>query len=105
MVWRQGDPQFGVVHKGRTYLFASVADQQKFLANPDKFSPIISGNDPVAIVEEGRIVSGNRDFGVFCGGQMVLFSSAENCNKYRADQKRYDAGLRQAMQSGAALRR
>lgn len=105
MVWKQGDPQFGAVHKGRTYLFASAADQQKFLANPDKFSPIISGNDPVAIVEEGRIVSGNRDFGVFCGGQMVLFSSAENCNKYRADQKRYDAGLRQAMQSGAALRR
>lgn len=105
MVWRQGDPQFGAVHKGRTYLFASAAEQQKFLGNPDKFSPIISGNDPVAIVEEGRIVSGNRDFGVFCGGQMVLFSSAENCNKYRTDQKRYDAGLRQAMQSGAALRR
>ena len=45
--WVRGNPSFGAVHRGRTYLFVSAEDQQKFLANPDHYSPVVSGNDPV----------------------------------------------------------
>ncbi|MBL9081776.1 MAG: DUF255 domain-containing protein [Planctomycetales bacterium] len=105
MVWKRGDAAFGALHRGMTYLFVSAAEQQKFLAKPDAYSPIISGNDPVAVVEEAKLVPGKRDIGMKCGDQMILFSSKENYEKFRRDQQRYMIGLQQAMQAGGTMRR
>ncbi|MGC3968433.1 MAG: hypothetical protein QM775_13965 [Pirellulales bacterium] len=105
MIWKPGSAQFGAIHRGRTYLFLSAAEQQKFLADPEKYSPIISGNDPVAYLEQGQFVCGDRNFGMFCGGQMILFSSSQNYEKFKRDQQRYTLGLQQAMQAGGTMRR
>ena len=105
MVWKKGDVKYGAIHRGHTYLFASAAEQQKFLAAPDVFSPIVSGNDPIAIVEEGKLVPGKREHGCFCDKRMVLFSSAANFEKFKADQNRYVTELQQALQTGKTLRR
>ena len=35
--WQVGDRRYGVIHRGRTYLFAGPVEQQKFLANPDHY--------------------------------------------------------------------
>jgi thiol-disulfide isomerase/thioredoxin/YHS domain-containing protein len=105
MVWKRGDAAFGALHRGMTYLFVSAAEQQKFLAKPDAYSPIISGHDPVAVVEEAKLVPGKRDIGMKCGDQMILFSSKENYEKFRRDQQRYMIGLQQAMQAGGTMRR
>ncbi|MEX0794139.1 MAG: thioredoxin family protein, partial [Pirellulaceae bacterium] len=54
MAWQKGDRRFGAVHLGKVYLFGSEANQKKFLADPNQFSPVFSGLDPVVFVTEGR---------------------------------------------------
>lgn len=102
MVWKRGDVRFGAIHRGRTYLFASAAEQTKFLANPDRFSPIISGNDPVVALEKGEAVPGKRELGIMCGERMILFSSQESYDKFVKDSKRYSSEIRQALLSDQA---
>ena len=65
----------------------------------------VDGNDPIEIVEQGKLVPGKRAHGCFCDKRMVLFSSAANFEKFKADQKRYETELQQALQSGKTLRR
>ena len=40
--WVEANPQYGVVHRKRTYLFAGPEQQKKFLQDPDRFSPALS---------------------------------------------------------------
>jgi thioredoxin-related protein/YHS domain-containing protein len=105
MVWKQGDPLYGAIHLNRTYLFPSAEQQAKFLANPDRYSPIISGNDPVVALEKNEIVSGRRQFGLVYENRMILFSSKESYDKFCKESKRYTTDLQQALQSSNAIRR
>ncbi len=105
MVWTKGNPLYGAIHLNRTYLFPSAEMQQKFLANPDRYSPIISGNDPVVALEKNEIVSGRRQFGLVYEDRMILFSSKESYEKFVKESKRYTTELQQALQSSNAVRR
>ena len=102
MVWKRGDVRFGAIHRGRTYLFATATEQAKFLADPDRFSPIISGNDPVVALERGEAVPGKRELGIMCGERMILFSSQESYDKFVKDSKRYSVEIQQALLSDQA---
>lgn len=62
--WVEGNPKFGVIHLGHLYLFISGDAMQRFLADPEPFTPVLSGIDVVRFFEEKRIVQGKRDFGV-----------------------------------------
>jgi hypothetical protein len=77
--WKKADPQFGAVHRGRTYLFADADQQKKFLANPDGFAPVLSGYDPVRFATTGQLVEGSRAFGVITPGdnRIFLFAAPE----------------------------
>src|SRR5262249_18608426 len=33
--WVAGDPLWGAIHRGRTYLFSGEGERQRFMANPD----------------------------------------------------------------------
>jgi protein disulfide-isomerase len=98
MVWKKGDVKFGAIHRGRTYLFATDEEQKKFLADPDRYSPVMSGNDPVVVLEKGENVAGKREFGLMCEKRMFLFSSKESYDKFCSDSKRYSTQTFQAMQ-------
>jgi thiol-disulfide isomerase/thioredoxin/YHS domain-containing protein len=80
--WVQGDPRWGVVHRGTVYLFAGPNEQRRFLADPDRYSPALSGNDPIIAFDQGRLVQGTRQFGTFYGDRVYLFSSSENLAKF-----------------------
>ena len=105
MVWKKGDVRFGAIHRGRTYLFASAEEQQKFLGEPDKYSPIISGNDPVVALEKGAPAPGKREYGLMYKNRMFLFSSKESYDKFCGDSKRYAGEIFQAMQADDLKRR
>lgn len=105
MVWKQGNPLYGAIHLNRTYLFSSAEQQAKFLANPERFCPIISGNDPVVALEKNEIVAGRRQFGLLYENRMILFSSQESYDKFAKESKRYTTELQQALQSSNAIRR
>lgn len=95
--WVKGDRNFGAVHRGRTYLFASAAEQQKFLADPDAYSPTLSGCDTVKYSQSGQMIDGKRSFGVKYGGKVYLFSDLEARRTFEADPARFAETAYQAM--------
>ncbi len=107
--WAKGDAAWGAIHRGRTYLFAGAAERDEFLKNPDQYSPVLSGLDPVAAVEQNQSVAGKRQFAVQYPagtGQIYMFSTAENLNKFSTNAAGFAEGVRQAMttDSGRMIR-
>lgn len=90
-VWTEGRAQWGVRHRGRTYLFAGPEQQQAFLATPDRYAPALSGDDPVLAVEQGRSASGRRAYGVTYQSRMYLFASPETRATFATNPERYTA--------------
>jgi protein disulfide-isomerase len=95
--WVRGDARFGIVHRGHVYLFTSESEKQRFWQDPDRYAPILSGNDPVVFAEEGQIVAGNRRHGVFFRNQIFLFASEENLQRFWNAPQRYADVAYQAM--------
>ncbi len=81
--WEKGNPQWGAIHRGRTYLFASGECQQRFLADPDRYSPVLSGFDPIKYIDQGQVVTGKRRHGMWFRGQMYLFADEASLDRFR----------------------
>ena len=87
--WTEGRAQWGARHRGRTYLFAGEDQQRAFLADPDRYAPALSGDDPVLAFESGTAAPGQRRYGVTYQSRMYLFSSPETRSRFAADPTRY----------------
>jgi YHS domain-containing protein/thiol-disulfide isomerase/thioredoxin len=96
--WTPGDRRWGVNHRGRLYLFTSQQAQQQFFQDPDTFSPVFSGADPVVAIDQGRAVEGRRQHGVFFGGRVYLFASEASLQTFSRNPRHYADGVRQAIQ-------
>lgn len=97
--WEKGDVRWGAVHRGRTYLFASLDNQQRFLIDPDRFSPILSGYDVVAYTERGQLVPGNRRHGMWFRGSMYLFADEASLERFNSSPEVYTQKSREIMMS------
>jgi YHS domain-containing protein/thioredoxin-related protein len=95
--WKKGDKRFGAIHRGKLYLFANAEHQQKFLGDPDRYSPALSGFDPVLFMEQGELIEGKREFGIKDGSQVYMFANLETRKKFEADPSRYMQSVQQAM--------
>lgn len=104
-VWTEGRPQFGVRHRGRTYLFAGPAQQQAFLADPDRYAPALSGDDPVLAFEQGKAMPGQRRYGVVCQSRMYLFATPETRDAFAANPEKYAGRVALAEQGATAATR
>ena len=100
--WVPGDRRFGLVHRGRTYLFASQVERDRFNLDPDKYAPVMSGNDIVLAVEQGQNVNGRREHGVFFGQRIYLFSAEASLDRFSKNPAYYVDQALQAMRAGAA---
>ena len=58
--WVPGSTQYGINHRGRTYLFAGPGCLEKFKADPERYAPVMAGHDPVLFVERGETILGRR---------------------------------------------
>lgn len=99
--WQRGDPKWGAIHRGQTYLFASQEAQQKFLANPDFYCPVCRGHDPVLALDQNQAVPGRRQFGVFYNDRVYLFANEATLDQFSQNPKRYSAEILQAMRNTA----
>lgn len=95
--WVRGNVQFGVIHRGRTYLFVGDQQRQQFLADPETYSPVFSGIDPVVLLDTKQSVEGSRKFGFEYRGTFYLFSSSESMQKFASQPDHYASSVRQAM--------
>ena len=91
-VWVEGRAQWGVRHRGRTYLFASAEQQKAFMADPDRYAPALSGDDPVLAFDAGKSTPGQRRYGVTYQSKTYLFSSTETRDAFAANPQRYTSG-------------
>jgi thiol-disulfide isomerase/thioredoxin/YHS domain-containing protein len=97
--WAVGHPNFGAVHRGRTYLFLGPQERDKFLAEPDRYSPVLSGLDPVMLLESRQSVPGKREFGVFgADGKIYLFSDAATRDRFEQNEQHYSTTAAQMQQ-------
>jgi len=95
--WKKGDRNFGAIHLGRTYLFASAENQQKFLANPDAYAPALAGCDPVRYAERGEYIEGKRAYGLVTSDlHIYLFADEASLNRYKQSPGTYSAAVEQA---------
>ena len=95
--WVSGNPVYGAIHRGRTYLFTGESQRQQFLASPDAYSPVFSGLDAVLMLDKNQAVEGSRKYGYEYRGAFYLFHSPETMAKFSNDPDRYSAQVRQAM--------
>ena len=92
--WVKGDPRWGVVHRGRVYLFASQQNAEAFYGDPATYAPALSGYDPVTFLEQGTLVDGQRAHGIFYRKQVILFASEPSLQKFWQSPDRYADALR-----------
>lgn len=90
--WIDGDVRWGAIHEGRTYLFTTEAKRDQFLASPEKFSPVLSGVDPVIAVERNQSIPGKREYAVDYEGKFYFFSSEQTLNKFWTNAAAYAKG-------------
>lgn len=98
--WIEGRAQWGAQHRGRTYLFAGQNEQQRFMANPDRYAPALSGDDAVLAFEAGQQVPGQRRYGVTYQARIYLFSSLDTRSRFAANPQAYASRVRLAESTG-----
>ena len=107
--WIDGEEEIGCVHRNRIYIFSSEENLQTFQSDPDAYSPILAGYDPVIFEETGRLVDGLEEYGVFMGKtpkqRIVLFASPETRARFQLEPRRYLNTVRQAMDKSSSTTR
>jgi YHS domain-containing protein len=76
--WSKGDPLYGVIHEGQTYLFVTAAEQQRFLANPAQYMlpPVgLEGFCPVTLRDQMRWQKADRQHFAVHRGRMYFFAT------------------------------
>ncbi len=100
--WVKGDSKWGAVHRGRVYLFAGPEQQQRFLADYDRYAPALSGYDCTKYAEQGALVDGKRAHGVFYRGQIFLFADEAALQTFWSSPEHYVPCVRAEQQRQAA---
>jgi protein disulfide-isomerase len=95
--WVAGNPQYGIVHMGRTYWFAGPDEQKQFWTEPTRYAPAMSGNDPVLAIDHQQQVQGKREHSLDYDGLFYMFASEATLQQFTANPSRYSAAARQAM--------
>jgi YHS domain-containing protein/thiol-disulfide isomerase/thioredoxin len=98
--WEKGNPLWGVRHRGRTYLFVSQQQKQKFLADPDRYSPVLSGYDPTRFVDYGEPVPGQRRHGMWFRGKTYLFADEDSLKRFSLNPEYYERKADEIMMAG-----
>ena len=94
-----GDRRYRAIHRGRTYLFTGPEQQRTFFKDPDRYAPVISGNDIVQAMEKGQAVPGKREHGVFYNGHIFLFADEVSLDKFSKNPAFYANQALEAIQA------
>lgn len=91
----QGKTECAVRHRGRTYLMESPEAAKEFMQAPDRYSPVLSGYDPMIFLESGKLVDGTLEHALYDpnSGTVILFASDVSQSKFKADPARNTKAL------------
>ena len=91
MAWVPGDVHAPVVHKGWIYRLSGAEQRQQFISDPDGFTPVNSGNDPVLWVDQRLTVPGLPTYCATYRGRLYMFSSSATQEEFNRSPRRYTA--------------
>ena len=89
--WVLGDLRWTVVYQGWIYRLSGAEQRQQFLADPDRFAPVNSGNDVVLSVDKNRNVPGQPAYCATYNNRLYMFSSAATQAEFNRNPERYAA--------------
>jgi YHS domain-containing protein len=87
--WRKGSPEFAAAYRGVTFHMTTAEERRQFAADPEQYVPKLLGCDPVLIAETERAISGSTKFGAYYNGELYLFASAENRDRFKQAPHRF----------------
>ena len=89
--WVEGKTEFGVIHLGKLYLFASQDAMDAFLKEPMLYTPVLNEIDVVQFFDEKKIVVGKREWAAFdpVHNRMFFFADEESLVKFEQQFERY----------------
>jgi YHS domain-containing protein len=90
--WVTGDLRWTVVYQGWIYRLSGAEQRQQFLADPNRFAVVNSGNDVVESVNAGRIIPGQLSHCATYNGRLYVFSSEAARAEFNKHPERYAAG-------------
>jgi thiol-disulfide isomerase/thioredoxin len=102
--WVKGSAAFAVRHRGRVYNCVSEKARQTLLADPDRFTPCLSGFDLVHFCKTGTLIDGEVTFGRIQSqtDRVFLFANEANCKEFERDSEYYARLLENATRERVA---
>lgn len=89
--WAPGDLRWTVVHKGWIYRLSGDDQRRQFLADPDRFAPAFSCNDPVFLTDRSQAVSGQVAYCAQYDGRLYMFATVATQARFNKNPQRYAA--------------
>lgn len=87
--WRKGKTELALVYQGVVYLLCDEEEYREFQADPGKYAPRLLGCDPVVLWTSDRAIPGSTQFGAYFDGELFLFSSPENRDRFKSSPTLY----------------
>lgn len=91
----KGDRAFEALHHGIKFRFANAANRERFLADPDRFSPMNGGFCVVAASSNKVLKADPHSFAII-DDRLVFANNKKNLQKVIADPKKYGVTPRTA---------
>jgi YHS domain-containing protein/thiol-disulfide isomerase/thioredoxin len=87
--WRKGKTEFALVYQGVVYLLCDADEYSEFQTDPAKYAPRLLGCDPVVLWTSDRAVPGSTQYGAYFDGELFLFTSADNRDRFKTSPTLY----------------
>lgn len=87
--WRKGNAKFALVYQGVVYLLCDADEYREFQSEPSKYAPRLLGCDPVVLWNSDRAIPGSTQYGAYFDGELFLFSSPENRDRFKSSPTLY----------------
>jgi YHS domain-containing protein/thiol-disulfide isomerase/thioredoxin len=87
--WRKGKTEFALVYQGVVYLLCDADEYRDFKSDPSKYAPRLLGCDPVVLWTSDRAIPGSTQYGAYFDGELFLFSSLENRDRFKSSPTLY----------------
>lgn len=88
-LWASGDARWACIHRGCAYRMSGQAQRERFMANPDRYAPVLSGTDAVLALDENTTTAGRTEFCVDYDNRLYTFSSAATMARFHRNPVRY----------------
>ncbi len=79
-----GRPEFEILYRGSIWRFASAANRDAFLSDPEIYSPAFEGFDPTGVADGNAVETSPSQFAIL-DGRLFLFRTAENRQQFLKD--------------------